>query len=94
MQLNEGLEKLGRYAFHYSGIESIRLPSTLKRLETNTFENCKNLKRIEIPNGVEYIGKECFEGSGIEEITLPSTLKEIGEDTFDCCFDLRTVWVG
>ena len=78
MQLNEGLEKLGRYAFHYSGIESIRLPSTLKRIEVMTFYHCKNLRSVDIPNGVEYIGKECFQKSRIKKITLPSTLKEIG----------------
>ena len=89
MQLNEGLEKLGEEetingweyegaVFCASAIETIKLPSTLKRIEAETFSLCKNLKSIDIPNGVEYIGEECFQKSRIKEITLPSTLKEIG----------------
>lgn len=93
MWLNEGLERLGDYTFSGSAIENIILPSTLKKLEYNTFYDCKNLKSIEIPWGVEYIGWQCFQNSGIEEITLPSTLKGIDEEAFKNCYSLRTVWV-
>lgn len=76
MQLNEGLVKLGEKGvvngwkyegevFYETAIESIKLPSTLKRLEYQTFYHCDNLKSVEIPNGVECIGKECFLGSGL-----------------------------
>lgn len=85
VQLNEGLEKLGEKeiidgkeyegnVFAFSTIESIRLPSTLKGIEANTFLHCENLKRVGIPNKVEYIGNECFKDSGIEKIVLPSAL--------------------
>ena len=60
MRLNEGLEKLGENAFYSSGIESIRLPSTLKRIEAKTFYGCKNLRSIEIPDNVEYVREGCF----------------------------------
>ena len=83
MRLNEGLEELGSSAFSGSAIENITLPSTLKKIGYNTFRNCKNLKRVEIPNGVESIGKDCFWDSGIKEISLPATLREIGEKAFD-----------
>ena len=93
MQLNEGLEKLGEKevvngweyegnVFYGTAIETIALPSTLKRLEAETFSWCRNLKNIDIPNGVEYIGKKCFSCSRIEEIRLPSTLRKINSDTF------------
>ena len=104
MQLNEGLEKLGEKevingreyegeVFVWSSIKTIRLPSTLKRIEAETFSLCEDLKRVEIPNGVEYIGKECFSSSGIEEITFPGTLKGIDTDAFKNCVSLKTVWV-
>ena len=79
--------------FAWSAVESITFPSTLKRLEYQTFWYCKNLKRVEIPNGIEQIGEECFCDSGVEEITLPGTLKGIGTDAFAHCPNLRTVWV-
>ena len=93
VQLNEGLEKLGNEAFSWSTIESIRFPSTLKRIEFRTLNDSEHLKSVEIPNGVEYIGKQCFWFSRLEQITLPSTLREIGEDAFKCCSCLKTIWV-
>ena len=51
--------------FYNAVIESIILPSTLKRIEEQTFGSCKNLKNINIPDGVEYIGKKCFLDSGV-----------------------------
>ena len=67
----EGLEVLGTDerqsddttwvgAFQKSVLESIRLPSTLKRMGHRTFMGCGNLKAIELPDRLEYLGKECF----------------------------------
>ena len=58
-----------------------------------TFECCKSLKSIEIPDGVEYIGKKCFSFSEIKEITIPSTLKGIDKDAFADCENLKIVWL-
>ena len=104
MRLNEGLEKLGEKevingkeyegeVFAWSNIETIVFPSTLKRMESETFLGCKNLKRIEIPNGVKYIGEKCFRSSGIEEIMLPKTLAYIDRNAFEDCEKLRTIYV-
>ena len=46
--------------FWECALESVRLPSTLKRIEYRTFENCHFLRTIELPDGLEYIGKKCF----------------------------------
>ena len=77
--MNEGLEKLGAKetingkeyvgeVFTGSVIESIKFPSTLKRIESNTCYKCTNLQNVEIPNGVEYIGEECFKESALRSI--------------------------
>lgn len=67
--LNEGLEVLGtneyknnngnwyKGVFQGSAIESVTLPSTLKRIEYSTFCECVNLKNVKLPKGLEYIGK-------------------------------------
>ena len=107
--MNEGLEKLGERTFvegeklegrvfANSEIESIRFPSTLKRIEAGTLYNCTDLKSVEIAEGVEYIGDECFDvlrGSNrLEEVVLPGTLREMGENVFEGCDNLKVVWVG
>ena len=79
--------------FVKSAIRSIRLPSTLKRVEAMTFLNCENLKNITMPSGVEYIGEACFDGTSAEEITLPGTLREINNDAFRGAGRLRVIWV-
>lgn len=67
MEFGEGLEVLGtdRYSddgkrfcgvFEKSALESIKLPFTLKRIEYSVFKNCKNLKKISLPEGLEFIG--------------------------------------
>lgn len=79
VQLNEELDKLGEKetvdgeeyeggTFADSAIESVRLPSALKRIETETFRDCKKLRSIEIQSGVEYIGRKCFSSTAIEKI--------------------------
>ena len=93
MQLNEGLERLGAKevingkeyeggAFAGTALESIRLPSTLKRIEAEMFYSCENLKSVDVPDGVELIGESCFKGSGIEQVKLPSTLKTLERQSF------------
>ena len=69
--INEGLEVLGtdEYpgndgnwygVFGDSALEYVELPSTLKRIEYCTFNGCKNLSNINLPERLEYIGKQCF----------------------------------
>lgn len=63
VKLNEGLERLGigkifdntlyeGQVFCGTAIASIRLPSTLKRIEAETFYECQNLRNVELSRGV------------------------------------------
>ena len=83
--MNNGLEKLGEHAFTESGIETIQLPSTLERIEAETFKNCKNLKSVGIPNGIEHIGELCFYGTSIQRIVFPTSMTEICAKAFCEC---------
>ena len=58
--LREGIQVLGtdeynndnftyEGVFQDSALTSVQLPSTLKKIKYNTFANCKNLKRIHLP---------------------------------------------
>lgn len=71
VKFGEGLETLGMDerasdgkqwggVFESTSVERVELPSTLKRIEYSAFENCKNLKIIDLPEGLEHIGERCF----------------------------------
>ena len=86
--LNEGLEVLctddyikngsAFYGFFQSSAaEEVRLPSTLKRIEYNAFRDCRNLKRLVLPDKLEHIGRCCFYESGIAEVVFPASLRTI-----------------
>ena len=96
MQLNEGLEVLG--ADNYtsgvlegSAVESVILPSTLRRIEYRAFHNCEKLKSISLPEGLEFIGPTCFRQSALESVKLPASLRMISQFAFAKCSNLKTV---
>lgn len=77
--------------FAESGVESIKIPSTLKVIETATFFKCENLKKVEFSKGLEKICAIAFSGSGIENIVFPSSVKIIGAGAFVLCKCLRSI---
>ena len=83
MKFANGLEALGTDEYLETGslyhgvvqessVERVELPATLKRIEYSAFENCKNLKNINLPEKLEYIGTCCFQESALEAVSLPA----------------------
>ena len=98
----EGLEVLGRDEYprnekFYNGIfgenalEEVWLPSTLKRIEYATFNRCKRLKKVLLPDSLETISWGCFANTGLEELILPKNVKTVGPFAFYTCKRLRSV---
>lgn len=75
-------------------MEDVRLPAALKSIGPMTFRDCKNLRRIALPDKIKCIGKGCFYSSGLEEIELPRSLEKIRPGTFDECRSLKTIRVN
>lgn len=94
VKFGEGLETLGTNdylgggtlgAFEGSAVEHVSLPSTLRRIEYSAFEDCKNLKSIELPDALEYVGMLSFCRSGLESVVLPTALKTVQCKAFMEC---------
>lgn len=87
VELNEGLEEINYDCFSKTGIETIKIPSSLKILGDRVFCDCKYLKQVDFPEcGVlDQIGKSCFAISGIEQITIPNYVKTLCENAFSSC---------
>jgi hypothetical protein len=67
-------------------LNSITIPSKVTRIESNTFEECSNLKSVVLPEGLVSIGDYAFYGcSNLNSINFPSSIQEIGEDAFRSC---------
>lgn len=100
--LNEGLETLGSKEnrqrqehwygiFEESGLQSVKLPSTLKVIEHSAFRGCKCLKKITLPKGLEQIGQTSFASSGLENVALPKSLRSIDQGAFFMCKALKAI---
>ena len=87
----EGVTEIQEYAFDFSSIREIVLPSTLRKIGRNAFSNCKQLRTINIPEGVTEIADFAFQYSDLEEIVLPQSLTEIGREAFLFCKKLKKV---
>jgi uncharacterized protein YjdB len=68
------LSTLGVYAFRNTGISGLlRLPASLKRIETGVFEGCKNITSVEFPDGLTSIGNTSFKDCiNLISITIPA----------------------
>lgn len=80
----EGVTEIGESAFSCSYMPSVRLPSTLKKIEKQAFMYAHNLTKITLPDGLEAIGDEAFADCYFKNaMILPASIKSIGKKVFD-----------
>ena len=93
VRLNEGLQKIGVFAFYNCiSLSSITLPSTVTEIGWYAFHNCNKLREVILNKGLQKIGHSAFyRCSSLSSITLPSTVTEIGGCAFQFCSNLREV---
>jgi len=73
---------IGDAAFYHSALNSIVLPSTLKKIESDAF-GMTGITSISIPNGVTEIGETAFYScENLIEFTIPKSVKKIGMGCF------------
>lgn len=92
VNLPEGIETLEYMSFGCNSgekstrISSIRLPNTLKRIESNAFTENHHLTTITIPENVEYIGAEAFKNcNNLMDVYFMGTKKipQVAANAFD-----------
>ena len=70
-------------------LETLILPYRLKYIESNNFNDCYSLSKVEWPNFIEEIESNCFNSCGIEEVIMPSSFRYMEEKCFHKCSSLR-----
>ena len=91
----EGIQSTAVRGFEYfQNLEEIVLPSTMKKINLNSFAHCPKLKTVNFPEGLTEIGDFAFYGAeNLQAIDLPSTLESLGEASFYCCYLVDTITV-
>ncbi len=75
-----------------SGLQSIIIPKTIKKIGDSAFYGCSLLKEIDLPNSVIEIGDSAFSGCrSLKEIVIPNGIVKIGDETFCYCKNLQKV---
>lgn len=63
------------------GIETVKLPSQLKRIEDSAFKY-NSLEEVEFPETLEYIGNLAFNVNLLKSVYLPDSVVELGQGAF------------
>ncbi|MCM1077228.1 MAG: leucine-rich repeat domain-containing protein [Bacteroides sp.] len=89
--IEDGVQFIEYSAFSASPVETIVLPSTLKKIGDNCFSSTK-IRELVLPSSVTEIGDHCFSmAHNLESITLSSGMTEIPTSAFTDCKKLINV---
>lgn len=74
-------------------LETVVLPESVVRLQTEAFYGCKNLKKINIPHDIQYIGTDAFRGCSLltASVVLSSENTYIGSGAFQSCGNIELI---
>ena len=56
------MQEIGSYSFEGTGIKSIAIPQSVRKILGVAFKNCKQLESVTIPEGLTDIAENAFEG--------------------------------
>lgn len=82
-------------AFEGSGLKSVTIPGSVKKIGANAFAECANLATVIIGDGVEVIDEYAFYGcTALKEVVIPASVKTIRRNAFSGCTALQRVVLG
>lgn len=97
LELPENLKYLGRAAFSYSSIGSIKFPQSPKfdTIPDYCFYKCNNLTTVTIPEGIKNINRSSFySNESLVTLEMPDSTEYIGLYAFFRCKSLNFVRFG
>lgn len=100
--LPANLERLGSSAFDYEGTSRVSPlqkvvfeGNKLETIELNTFQYCKSLQEIVLPDGLKTIQYNAFENcTSLLRIDIPNSVTTIGKSAFVFCTSLEEAIIG
>lgn len=83
--------EIGEAAFKNMKFKKVRIPDSVRYINRNAFENCKNLREIILPQNLVFLGSCAFRQTGLREVRLPQGLIRIESMCFCDCGNLKYV---
>lgn len=88
----EGLAEINSSAFYNTGLTNVDLSKTSAKIESGTFESCKNLKKVRLPENMAGIPTQLFcECTSLSDIEIPANVEVIGGTAFTACESLESI---
>lgn len=82
--------QFGIASFAHSGIKECRLSSMVEALPKSVFRDCKNLRKLIIPNSVKSINNTAFEDCiNLQNVIIPQGFEYAIKDIFNKCEDIN-----
>ncbi len=94
VELPTALVSIADRAFHDSGLKSITLPGTTRKVGGYAFFDCESLSKVKLNSGLKSLGNNVFSYTAIEKVVLPNTLTKMGEHCFSFNKKLSDVTIG
>lgn len=90
-----GVEHCSPWYFFRERITSAVIESGITKIDYCTFEGCKSLRSVEIPESVTSLGTDAFYGcASLQTVALPSGLEKIGNSAFSDCDRLEALTIS
>ena len=91
VSIPEYITKVKDYAFADSSIETIAIPSSVKKLGCGIFSGCKFLSSVQLDCLIERLPDSFFAFSSLTSFDVPECIKVIGVCAFYSCKNLQTI---
>ena len=90
----ESVEEIEEYGLNRTGIETLTIPASLKKIGVNAFAENVKLKTIQFPESMTEIPDGAFNSArALESVVIPETITTIGAGAFSGCFSLKDVTI-
>ncbi|RYG97987.1 MAG: leucine-rich repeat domain-containing protein [Alphaproteobacteria bacterium] len=90
-----GVKTIGNWAFYYSGLTSVDLPSRVTSIGVGAFQLCLGITTLDIPDGVVNIQDQAFEECyGLTSVSIGNGVAKIGGRAFQSCNRLSDLSLG
>lgn len=76
---DDGITNISDFCSGLDNLETVILPNSVTKIDSNAFDSCTNLKNITIPNKVKEIGSYAFRKcDNLRKINIPASVEKIG----------------